>query len=502
MKSKHEGYGLLARLGENTEENMMEIMNGSRNVNRNQLDHQWFRRIHSMDAVSFFQALVEEGYRQSLLSAACLESIQYQLTELLADRFNRWTGGSSSSVTVETGQRIQQSVLYTIGYFLKSSPDPKSALEALETRKLSDLFKEGLQLLDTERKAAESMLHEVREHRFQTDVIAYNDTIQEGLSLFFSGYDTEFGAHESPGSVDYPLGNDKMNLTGLEYTKSYLLKLQMENEFCAAFSAEEIQSLLRGYSPTYHELLFSIYDLVFTNAIGGQLLGRSDEILHHCRLGFTDFERQLLQKRLSVLEDHQLAERVDAAVAGLCEHLPHPFTTLDGCTDYLAASALNLKTRLRYALSNQCLEHLFLTSAEEEYKEEILFRDIEGLDAQSLRGLANEIRSCRFTADKVAMVRNAPLSLRDLIDLLESACFFEEEYLQLFKSLEDSQLALLLRELPCIPEYQEYMSEDFNQEWQVSMLRFLEHLTPTRRLAIKELSSKIIENSLLKRSFC
>ena len=64
-----------------------------------------------LDAVSYFHFLVKEGHRLTLIQPDQLEKLQYQLLELLTNQFNRYTSGQSSSVTVETGQRIQQSGL-------------------------------------------------------------------------------------------------------------------------------------------------------------------------------------------------------------------------------------------------------------------------------------------------------------------------------------------------------------------------------------------------------
>ena len=80
------------------------------------------------------------------------------------------------------------------------------------------------------RKDAKDLLQSVQNNCLVTDVLAYNDTLHGGLSLFFQSYDIDYGTHETQGSIDYPLSNDKMNLTGVDYMLSYLQKLQLENE--------------------------------------------------------------------------------------------------------------------------------------------------------------------------------------------------------------------------------------------------------------------------------
>ncbi len=225
-----------------------------------------------------------------------MEAIQFQLLGVLADQFNRWTGGPSSSVPADTGQRIQQSMIYTIGCHLKGTPDPEYALEELKSSTMEDLFLKGKQRLKKLRTEARKLLQIVQENRLDTDILAYNDTLTSGLPLFFSAYDMDYEAHGTPASIDYPLGNDKMSLTGIEYVHEYLQKLRLENEFCGYFSREEINGLLRGYDRQYRELLFNVYDLVFTNAVGCLLLCRNER-----KLNLSIFDRRYLQQELSSL---------------------------------------------------------------------------------------------------------------------------------------------------------------------------------------------------------
>lgn len=458
------------------------------------IEKQYFKETGSQDASNYLLFLVKEGYRLSLITPEQLESIQYQLAALLANRLNRWTGGMSSSVLIETGQQIQQSVFYTVGYYLRSITSPETALELLKTRRLQDLFEEGLRLLKSDFQKAEQLLHEVREHRFPTDVMAYNDTIQEGLALFFSSYDMDFGAHESPGSVDYPLGNDKMNLTGLEYVRTYLLKLQLENTFCRLFPADEIHCLFRGYDKQYQELLFSMYDLVFANAVGSLLLGRNE-----ADLSISRFDRQFLQSEL----EHRLEEARDLIVDDAVARLQDSLSISDpALISYLKQSSVNLKSRLNTALENKRLEHLFLSFADEQEEPFIVFRDNPPLESDRFRELAEAIGACWLTSDKLLLLQKEPLSIGDLVDLLESACFFDEEYTELFSTMEDVRLALLTQKLPTEPNSLEFLREEFDQEWHFHFDRFLMQMDPLRMSAILKDASLIRVETPPERSFC
>lgn len=428
-------------------------------------ESKYFREARSLNAAGYFEFLIKEGARLSLITAGQLESLQYQLIALLAEQFNRWTGGQSSSVSVETGQRIQQSIFYTIGCYLKSLPDGERAFAELKDTSLQDLFLKGKQRIGVTRKEAEAMLRSLQENRFSTDLRAYNDTLTTGLPMFFSSYDTDYGAHETPASVDYPLGNDKMNLAGIEYIYDYLRKLQLENKFCAYFPNDAVHCLMRSYDHQYKELLFNVYDLVLTNAAGRLLLGRDD-----MELRISDWDRQYLQRALSPLPEEQIGQRVDQAIGRLCEMLS---ISDDRLLDYIRSSSTNLKFRLEHGLETDSLERLFLSPEEEPQEPAILFEDKKKLDDDSFRSLADEIRECRLVSDKIALLSRASTGIEDLIDLLEGDCFFGEEYYDVFASLEDIQLTLLSKGLPLDPASADFLEKESRQEWQSRLHSFL-----------------------------
>ena len=95
------------------------------------------------DSVSYLNLIVKESYRLSLIDSAQLEKIQYQIIDLLTKLLHRYTSGQSSSVPVETGRKIQQSLLYTIGYYLKSLSDAETRLTILQEKPLLDLYENG-----------------------------------------------------------------------------------------------------------------------------------------------------------------------------------------------------------------------------------------------------------------------------------------------------------------------------------------------------------------------
>ncbi|MDF2655421.1 MAG: hypothetical protein K0R19_1895 [Bacillota bacterium] len=393
-----------------------------------------------LDASTYFQEIIKEGARLSLIPSETLEKLQSQILTLLSAAFNRYTGGFSSSVPLETGQRIQQSIFFTTGYYLKRLSSPEEAFILLETCTLDELYQKGKKRIAEDFLNTKALLASIQKKLPSFDVLAYNDTLKEGIPLFFAAYDADYGAHEIPGSIDYPLSNDPMILTGLEYIMDYLRKFQLENLFCSYYPSETVLALIRGSDPMYREQLFNIFDLVLANSLASALMGRSALNLY-----ISDYDQRFLQYELGSQSRDQIELLADQAGCRMCVELSIAGTNLE---HYIRASIRKLKGRLWHAVHTDSLPLLFPSSKDEDELNTILFRDKDHMDHAVLRALYNEILSCRHLSDKLILLRNAPLSMRDLTDLLDSECFFEDEYASLFSSLNEVELALLLKTLP------------------------------------------------------
>lgn len=455
-----------------------------------------------MDSVSYFHTLISEGSRHSILKPSALQNLQYELLKLLTDQFNRYTSGQSSSVPVETGQQIQQSVFYTVGYYLKSLPGAEAGLEALQSYSLSALYSKGKKLIETHFREAEELLNTLQQERIDTDIYAYNSTLTEGIPIFFTSYDIDYGAHDNPGSVDYPLCLHKMNLSGIDYILTYLRKLRLENEICSCFSPNEVRELLEGYDSGYKDLLFNLFELIFNNAIGCLLLGRSDGFLK-----ISPQDSQYLQYELSQASPEQLNRLVDDAAARLIESLCAARPMLKGygkgtgssleedsdsmLEDYISGAAVILKGRLTNALETGSLHHLFLSFREKAETGAVLYEDSKGLDDKIFRMLSDEIRSCRYISDKLLLIKKEPLSLKDLVDLLECGCFYGNDFSAVFESLEPIQLALLVNHTPLNPDGSGLWDSNDEKEWHSCLASYLDQISHQKKKELLAMGERI-----------
>ena len=447
----------------------------------NNLKKQQLIKRENLNQAYYFQSILLEAHRLMLLTESEFENIQLQSIQLLAKRTERFTGGESSSVKVETAQRILQSIFYSIGIYLKSFPDPDMSIAVLKQKPLPELYQQGKKLIEIQLDSTKQLFYEIQNDHLITDNRAYNDTLLDGIPGFFPAYDVDFAAHDTPASIDYPLSDDKMDLVGVEYISSYLQKLFLENEFCKNFPVHDIHCLLRGYDDHYQDLLINIFELVLTNAVGSWLANKS------VQLRVLPLDRQYLQDKLTNLSRDILNKMLQDTSTQIIKVLDISNKLLQ---EHIAWTVMALSTKLKHALDNNRLESLFVSLKEDNSQTVFQFEDGEKMKDELFRSVADEIRECRYISDKIAIIQRELHSITDLVDILEGYCIFDDEFTEIYQSLGDMELALLSRRLPTHVIDSDFHFTENEKEWKNRLNYYLEEIDFTRRESIRELAEK------------
>ncbi|ODA41024.1 DUF6179 domain-containing protein [Desulfosporosinus sp. BG] len=438
----------------------------------------------NLNESDYFQSILQESYRLNLLSVTEYETIQVQSLQLLAKQVQRYTGGESSSVKVETAQSIMQSILYVIGSYLKTFPEAELGLAALKQKPLLELYQHGKKLITAQLASAKQLLIDIQTDGFITDNQAYNDTIQNAIPPFFTDYDVNFAAHDTPASIDYPLCNDKMDLVGIEYISNYLETLCLENKFLDLFPMPAISRLLQGFNDHHKDLLINIFGLVLTNALGCVLLGKTITLLN-----IEPKEREYLQQKLLNLSHTELNNRLHKTLRQLCIDLDLSDRSLK---NHMIGIIPDLSVRLKNALENNRLESIFI-SFKDNPLQSVLFEEGNKMDDELFRSIANEIKECRYVSDKIAIIQKEIHSISDFIDILGSYCIFDNEFTDIFQSLGDMELALLLKMVPSgnIIDSDIHFTES-EKEWHNRLNTFFSELRLPRQKRIRKLVGNIV----------
>lgn len=440
-------------------------------------------KTENLNMAYYFQSILQEAYRLKLVTDSEFESIQLQSIQLLAKQTERYTGGESSSVKVETAQSILQSVFFSIGIYLKSFPDTDMSIAVLKQKPLLELYRHGKKLIGMQLDNAKQLFHAIQNNRIVTDNCAYNDTLQNGISFFFSAYEVDFAAHDTPAPIDYPLSNDKMDLVGIEYIYSYLQKLFLENQFCKNFTEHDIYCLLRGYDDHYQDLLINIFGLVVTNVVGSVLANKNAR-----QLNIEPLDREYLQQKLANLSKDKLNTMLQDASTQLCKELNISDRLF---RKHILTTVMDLSAKLKDSLENNRLETIFVCLKENNAQPVFQFEDGEKMNDELFRSIGDEIRECRYVPDKIAIIKREIHSITDLVDIFEGYCVFDDEFAEIFQSLGDMELALLLQKLPRYMIDSNFHFTENEKEWHNRLNSFNKEIDLTRRETIKELSEKI-----------
>ncbi|QAA32118.1 DUF6179 domain-containing protein [Clostridium manihotivorum] len=423
----------------------------------------------------YFQSMLQLLYSNKLLSTKQLEKVQFQLIELLEETVSYYTRYESSSVRVEVAEQIMLSICFTIGLYLKQQSTMKDNIALIKNAGVKQLFKEGEKILRDKVELCKSLLNNIYETRLNTETYAYTDTIDYGIPLFFKEYDTRFASHDMPGSIDYQLAIDVRNLTGVECLEEYLNRLRVENKFCAFFNGEDIEALLKGFKKDYIHMLINIFQLVLTNSLGCVLVGKAAVLLD-----LNEGDRVYISSRMEGLSSEQIEKLIFSAGAKLCDELSIIDEEL---IKYIREVSKEIIIQLENALEIDKLEKVFITLKRSE-DNIFKYEDGEVLTNSEFRKITEEIRACKNPEEKITIIREGLHSLKDLIDTLGADCIFEDEFIEIFKSLNEFEMALLIKSTSTSKAFDNEYGSESEKEWQRKLKEYLEALDASRKAEI------------------
>ncbi len=459
-----------------------------------------YKTLHQerLDPNNYTLSLLNEALRIGLIDQATIDGVQAQIMIILAELIRKFTKGESSSLKVETTQRLLMSIFYAIDAAISNFDDPQEALHSLEEEDIKEIYKMGLDLLESCLTESKQLYQEIEKHKLAVQIEAYHTTIN-AFPAFFQNYDLLYSAQDTMANIDYPLLFDDMSIQGVFYIKQYLEKLQLEDRFCGLFAQEDINHLLFNYGSVYRinysESLINVFEIVLSNAIFSVLSGNSGDQL---RISQAQFE--LLQPKFVGLDHTHAALLIAAAIEVLINELQidQPRTG-----EYIRKFKSVFLTRFTNALAHNCLENVIIIDKEVTQQFDIIFDEGNRLDDERFRLVVDDIMDCTFTKRKTDIVRTEIHSLGDFIDILEADCFFGDEYYDLFNSLGDMELSILTRIVFIEGIRTSLMNfsienpgeKAMETDWQIEFSNYLQTLSPERIQSIESYIKSSLQTS-------
>ncbi|MEJ8544998.1 DUF6179 domain-containing protein [Brevibacillus borstelensis] len=439
-------------------------------------------------------SLLSEGHRAGIFNNQEIYSIQNQILVILQDLIKRYTQGESSSVTTETAEGIMTSVLYALDAYLLNVEHHDKAIAYLKTVDMAKLYEKGLERVSQTFEEAKLLYQEIKQHKLDVPVDAYNLTIEESLPVFMKKYGIIFDAHNTMASIDYPLAIDDMRLQGVFYMKQYMERLKLENEFCFKFKNEDLLNLLKNFGRMcrfdYRIELFNIFMLVLNHSLFSILSGGDTD---QVRISAYQFER------LERMFTHSDASGIGTMIRKAMHLLKGDLQIDDKTANYMNQCSKELVWRIINAAEHNNLHSVIITDVEEKIKPVVISLNTgDKMSDVRLRTLLEEIIRGQTKEEKARLIKSNFFSLHDYLDMLESECLYGDEYEALYASFGDMELAILAK----IVFYQELRGGDMNLHtivsekgdaepaWQMRLIGFMKGLSALR---IREIE-KLIDN--------
>jgi acetolactate synthase small subunit len=386
--------------------------------------------------------------------------IEMKIWNFLGKHTERYTMGDSTSIPIETAEELLNSICFLLGLQLRGLANVD---EVLIEEDISELLKASWSKIVSLMEQGKKLLEAVRKSSPNIENISYNDTLNE-IGEFFNKYDYRFFAHKIDCSIDYQLSNPvSEKLQGIEYINEYLKALLIENEFYICFDKNNIIYILNSYCSDYKELLINIFEPIVTNAIGLDILGENISTL-----AISALQRERLLRIFRNLSKTEMLEKLRSSAKRVCDIL--------GIVDnekikYIQKTAVDMYPRIEVGLSTGNIDNIFLSFKYEENPKESEYIDNAAMDDERLRNLINEINDCRFISDKIAVVKEEIHSLSDLVEVL-GVCFWEDEALELFKTLSEEELYIIKHYLNSKCE-----ANRSDSEWEIKFMDYIRELS-------------------------
>lgn len=171
-------------------------------------------RKENLNTCNMFQDVIERLYKSNFLSDSDIKRIYMQRMSALQYRLKLYTKDESSSVLYETAENMMKNIDYTLSVYLNSLPDIDTIGKELKVKEINYMTDKGFELIKSYMENGVVLLSKITETKADIDNIAYQDTIDYGLPLFFKKYEPYFKAMETDADIDYPVKDKKVQYEG------------------------------------------------------------------------------------------------------------------------------------------------------------------------------------------------------------------------------------------------------------------------------------------------
>ena len=437
------------------------------NKNLEQLNYEDIRKDE------FLKDLLENALRYNILSEEEINYINFGISKVLEQLLVYYTKDESSSINIDIADNLLKSVCYTISISLTKDNNINEIINNLKNRSITSLFKEGQKIIKNKFINSKNILEHIKKDKLKISNYSYIDTIDYGIDVFIKKYDYFYKAHEVPGDIDYQLSDNVFSYEGVEQIERYLINLNYENVFCNYFDIKEVRTLLYSYSNKSDELLLNVFDIVLANSVGNYILGKNP-----FELDIKEYEKKIIEDKV---KNKEILENLNNYIEFIVKKKK---ITDDLFINYIKKGVLKFKELLFSAANNNILKDVFITFIKEN-KNILEYKPEAKLSNKQFKKIYERIISLNNVNDKVKIIKNEIKNIEDLIDILNSDCLYEDEFVYLYEALDEFSLSLIIF-------YSFDINDDYcNKVYQKELKKYINSMPKNMKHKIEQISKQI-----------
>ncbi|SFU66822.1 hypothetical protein SAMN04487886_10949 [Clostridium sp. DSM 8431] len=434
--------------------------------------------IRNLSSELFLLKLLECYASEKILTSEKVEGILYERIGLLKEKLVYYTKNESSSINEEEAESILTGIDYTLGMYLKTL-DEEKLINELRSENLKCILDKGEKLIKAKVEENRILFEKIKREKLRVNNYSYDDTIEYGLSVFFSKYDVFFKSQDTPCFIDYQLPVDIMKYKGIEYIEKYLKILNFESEFCNKFAEKKLRKLLKSYDEKYEELLINIFELTLINALGRFMCDR--DLLD---LELTENDVLQIKYQYENLSLDESFEKFIQGLKGLLNKLEIKDEELFRYASYIIQNDFEFIYNI--LKEDDAVRKIFITIPIEKEKETIEYVDGKKLSDFMFRKYTEKIRECTSISKKTEIINSNFKSLQDIVDMFHSDCLFNDEYYYYFNNIQDIQMALLYKYF-----IDRSLEDQYEEEWCNYLKKYILSLSKEKQEEMKKIIDKI-----------
>ncbi|WP_243467785.1 hypothetical protein [Acetivibrio straminisolvens] len=149
-------------------------------------------------------------------------------------------------------------------------------------------------------------------------------------------------------------------------------------------------------------------------------------------------------------------------------------------------------TNIEIALKLNTLDKVFITPKNPDLEAKIHFETGIKMDDEEYRELIEELIECRYTSDKLKLIKDKVKSFDELEDVLLDAQLNEEEFNLLLNTLGDVELAAMIKRHPFESDIQAVDLSEEEQAVRLYLKNYMNRISNCRREKILQIAKHLV----------